>query len=83
MQFQFVNVVPKDFISATFSKVFVGISLWIRTYLYQEFLPDLISMYVIISIYPEITISLEAGCSIRPRGFYNIRGRKWLFPQLR
>jgi len=27
MQFQFVNVVPKDFISATFSKVFVGISL--------------------------------------------------------
>jgi hypothetical protein len=67
MQFQSVNVVPKYFISATFSKVFVCIPLLIRTCLSQEFLPDLISMYVIISIYPEITISLEAVCNIRPQ----------------
>jgi len=37
-------------------------------------------MYVIISIYPEITISLEAVCSFRPRGSYNIRrGKFWPF----
>ena len=38
-QFQFANVVPKYFISATFSKVFVGISLLIGTYLYQTSYP--------------------------------------------
>jgi hypothetical protein len=43
IQFKFVNVVPKYFISATFSKVFVGISLLIQTYFSQEILLDLIS----------------------------------------